>query len=200
VAPTDVFALVAAYVLGSLPVAYLAGRVRGIDIRTVGSGNVGATNAFRALGPLAGVITLVLDLAKGAGAVLVAEWLGAPAVLVAASGACAIAGHVFPAWLGFRGGKGVATAAGVFGVLSPVPTAFAALAFAVALFATRYVSLASLASAAVLSVLTWTTSATPGVPAAALASALLIGFAHRANVGRVLSGNEPRIAFRRSAY
>lgn len=192
-APTDVFLVVAGYVLGSLPVAFAVGRLHGIDIRAVGSGNVGATNAFRTLGPVAGAITLFLDIAKGAAAVLLAERIATTPAMVAAAGACAVAGHIFPVWLGFAGGKGVATAAGVFGLLSPEPVGYACLGFLAALGVTRYVSMASLVAAAILVVSATVTDTAPGVRGAAIVCALLIVHAHRGNIGRVLSGSEPKV-------
>ena len=192
--PIDAFLCLAAYLLGSLPVAFMAGRVHGIDIRRAGSGNVGATNAFRTLGVAAGAITLALDMTKGAAAVLLAERLATnPATMVPAAGVCAVIGHLFPVWLGFRGGKGVATAAGVFAVLSPAAVTLACLGFAVTLALTRYVSMASLAAAAVLVVATAAIGAPAGVRAAAAACTALVVYAHRANIRRVLRAAEPRV-------
>ena len=120
---------------------------RGIDIRLIGSGNVGAANAYRATGPGVAVLVVALDLAKGGCAVLIASRAGQGAGVQAASGVAAVLGHVFPVWLGFRGGKGVATSCGVFAVLAPVATALAGLVFVIAVWWTRYVSLGSVAAA-----------------------------------------------------
>src|SRR5258706_8084866 len=116
---TLLLVLVASYLAGSIPTGVLLGRLRGIDPRAHGSGNIGATNVARTLGKGLGVLTLVIDCAKGAGPVLVTRALDLPAEWVAAAGGAAVLGHVFPVWLRFKGGKGVATALGVFLSLAP---------------------------------------------------------------------------------
>ena len=142
-----------AYLLGSIPFGYLIVRAGGGgDVRETGSGGTGATNVTRRAGKWAGVLTLLLDALKGAAAVLVARALlagGAGANWwVAASALAVVGGHVFPVWLGFRGGKGVATGLGVFLVLAPLAVLCSLLAFAVIVWATRYVSLGSITAAA----------------------------------------------------
>ena len=112
-------ALIAAYLLGSIPFALIAGRLNGVDLRAVGSGNLGATNVFRTLGRSWGIAVMVLDIAKGAAAVLLADWLAGGSWWPIAAGALAILGHVFPVWTGFRGGKGVAVGAGALIGLVP---------------------------------------------------------------------------------
>lgn len=193
------------YLVGSVPFGYLAGRLRGVDVRTVGSGNIGATNVFRTLGPRFGVATFALDAAKGflaAWAVPRALWAlaaGAPppplAPLVAT--AAVLLGHGFPLFLGFKGGKGVATGLGC--ALAIVPhSAFAALAVWIAVFlATRYVSVGSIAAALAAAVLPWLLDRPAGTTACALVSALalLIVWKHRSNVRRLLAGNENRFCF-----
>ena len=142
--------LPAAYLLGSIPFAFLAVKWRrGVDIRTLGSGNVGATNAGRILGKPAAVAIYALDAGKGAASVLLARWLSAEAdpLLEVGAGLLAIIGHVFPIWLGFRGGKGVATTTGVFAALMPIAFLIAGGAWIVVAAVTRYVSLASIALA-----------------------------------------------------
>ena len=157
--------IIASYLIGSIPFSYLVVRmVAGADIRQHGSRNVGATNVARSFGKLPGVIALVLDLAKGYGAVALARWIVAqpqwplagsgPSPLesremwIALAGLIAVVGHVFPVWLRFHGGKGVATAAGVFLALDPIVFAAGAIVFLICIVATRFVSLASIVSAA----------------------------------------------------
>nr|MBA3767295.1 glycerol-3-phosphate 1-O-acyltransferase PlsY [Acidobacteriota bacterium] len=141
-----VLILVAAYLLGSIPFGYLIVRAKeGGDVRETGSGGTGATNVTRRAGKKAGIITLMLDAAKGAAAVLLARWLGTAGFeinwLVAGSAVLAVIGHCFPVWLGFRGGKGVATGVGVFLALSPLAVAGALVVFIFVVLMTRYVSL-----------------------------------------------------------
>jgi glycerol-3-phosphate acyltransferase PlsY len=145
-----VIAIVAGYLIGSIPFALLLGRRHGIDIRYVGSGNVGATNVLRAVGARAAMVTLLLDAAKGTIAVFIARQVAdEPSVAVLAALA-SIVGHVSPVWLRFRGGKGVATAAGAFGVLAPFALGVAMVAFGLTVWLTRFVSLGSIVAAATL--------------------------------------------------
>ena len=186
--------LVAAYLIGSVPFAYLlARRWRGIDVRHVGSGNVGATNVFRSTNVAGGLIVMALDMGKGLAAVLIARGLDPSPVSTAAAGLAAIVGHVFPVWIGFRGGKGVATACGVFAVLAPAATIAASLLFIGTLWWTRYVSLGSLVASAALGPVAYLTSAPfPTVISAVLAAALIAG-RHRGNLARLQSGTERRL-------
>lgn len=180
-------ALLIGYLVGSLPVGYLMTQVaRGVDLRRVGSGNVGATNVYRAGGRGMAVAVMVVDVAKGAIAVLVAG-NGDHAVV---AGAAAVVGHVYPVWLGFRGGKGVATAAGVFGVLSPWPTAIAAVVFGAMVARTRLVSLGSMAAMLVLPISEWLTPGAREIDLAATLVAGLILFRHRGNAARLWNGTE----------
>jgi len=200
-------ALTAAYGLGSIPFAFLAVRIlKGVDIRSVGSGNVGATNAGRVLGRPAAIAIYLLDAAKGAAAVWIGRALssGDPSV-EAGCGLLAIVGHVFPVWLRFRGGKGVATTTGVFAALVPAAFALAGGVWIVVAGATRYVSLASIALAVALPIAVIGLaperafgSHTP-ITALAAAAGLFVAVKHRANVRRVLEGTEPRIGERRAA-
>ena len=136
------------YLVGSIPFAFLAGRyVRGIDIRHVGSGNSGAANVLRTSGAAAALCVLLLDMAKGATAVLCLQRLTPGNEAPALAGFAAVVGHVYPVWLRGRGGKGVATAAGVFGVLTPLALLPATALFVCAVWVTRYVSLGSLLAA-----------------------------------------------------
>lgn len=179
-------AVVIGYTVGSLPIGFLIARARGVDLRRVGSGNVGAANVYRTAGLGIAMIVVAADLAKGAAAVIIA---GAGAHAVAAA-AAAVVGHVYPVWLGFRGGKGVATACGAFGVLSPWPTAIAAAAFGLTVARTRYVSLGSVVAAVVLPVVEWVTPSLRAVDIGATAVSLLILVRHRSNIARLWSRTE----------
>lgn len=133
------------YLLGAIPFAFLVVRwLSGVDIRQVGSGNVGATNVLRSTGMPAAALVLALDVAKGAAPVVVGQSLGAPPGVLGACALAAVLGHVFPVFLGFRGGKGVATAAGAIGAMSPAPMVAAVLVFGIAVVWKRYVSLGSM--------------------------------------------------------
>jgi len=199
--------LIAAYLIGSIPFGYLIVRMtRGGDVRETGSGGTGATNVSRRAGLAAGLLTLVLDAAKGAFAVLVAgvalshhratinvRWV------VAAAAIAVIAGHIFPVWLRFRGGKGVATAAGAFFMVAPFALLCAGLVFVLVVALTRYVSLASLAAAVMIPFFLWLQKwlVQPAADirpplTAAVVSALLIIFAHRGNIARLVDRSEPK--------
>ena len=181
------------YLVGSIPFAWLlARRTVGIDIRMAGSGNVGAANVYRTIG--AGVATIVatLDLVKGVCAVLLARRAGLSVAVQAASGVAAVIGHVYPVWLSFRGGKGVATACGVFVVLAPAATLMAGLAFVVTVWWTRYVSLGSVGAAVLLPPLAYLLAAPFAVVLAALLCTAVIVGRHRRNLSRLHSGTERR--------
>lgn len=199
-----VLILIAAYLLGSIPFGYLIVRAKeGGDVRESGSGGTGATNVSRRAGKLAGVITLLLDAAKGALAVWLARAMTAPDLRinwwVAAAAIIAVFAHCFPVWLAFRGGKGVATGVGVFLGLSPLALACAAAVFLLVVLTTRYVSLGSITAAAAFPLCVWllsvvanrTTSFAPVITAALACGALII-FMHRANIGRLLGGTESK--------
>ena len=186
--------VVLAYLIGSIPFGYLIVRGRiGADIRQTGSGGTGATNVSRRAGKAAGVVTLVLDALKGAAAVFVASRLTQNDWIVAAAAIAVIVGHIFPVWLGFRGGKGVATGAGVFLVLAPLAVLCAGVVFLAIVFATRYVSLGSMVGAATIPLFVWLQSDSRPLLIAAGLGALLIAFAHRGNIGRLAHGTEARI-------
>lgn len=188
----------ASYLAGAVPFAYLVPRrLGGIDVRRAGSGNAGAANVLRLAGaPLAGLV-LVLDVGKGAAAVLGARALGVDEGGQAVAGAAAVAGHVWPVWLGFRGGKGVAVAAGAFAVLAPAATAMAGALFVVVVSIGRYVSLGSLAAAAALPLLVLAVGGSAVAAGTAAAVATLIVARHRANLARLRSGTERRLVRRR---
>jgi glycerol-3-phosphate acyltransferase PlsY len=188
--------ILAAYLIGSIPFALILARRWGTDLRQVGSGNLGAANVMRASGVTAGVLVAALDIGKGAASVWMAERVGGDAALPAVAGLAAIVGHVYPVWLRFRGGKGVATACGVFSMLTPLAVPPALAIFAAVVWLTRYVSLGSvLASMAVPPIAYALGSPTPGVIAAAAASALIV-FRHRSNVSRIWMGTERRVGAR----
>lgn len=184
------------YLAGSVPFAYLLARRAGIDVRVAGSGNVGAANVLRTTGTWRAVAVMALDVSKGAVAVLLAYLTAGGQAAAAATGAAAIVGHIYPVWLRFHGGKGVAVAAGVFSVLSPVATAIAAALFLVTVWLTRYISLGSIAATIALPPAAWLSGEPRGVVAAAAGSGALILFRHRANVRRLRAGTERKIGAR----
>lgn len=184
-------AILLGYVIGSLPLGYLlAHRVTGIDLRHAGSGNVGAANVYRTSGLLIAIAVMLADMAKGAGAVLAMGAVGPAAV---ASGVAAVFGHVYPVWLGFRGGKGVATASGVFAVLAPVATLIAAVIFVLTVARTRFISLGSIVATALLPAIQWAVSGSRAVAIGATVVAVLILFRHRGNMARLRSRTERAI-------
>jgi glycerol-3-phosphate acyltransferase PlsY len=190
-------AIIAAYLLGSIPFALIVSRrMSGVDLRRIGSGNLGATNAARASGVAAGVVVVLLDAAKGAAAVIVARRLSSDSVAPAAAGFAAIVGHIYPIWLGFRGGKGVATACGVFSLLTPAAVPPALAIFMLTAWRTKYVSLASLLATIAVAPLAYATGSPAPVLTAALAASLVIVFRHRSNVLRLKAGSEPRFGVR----
>jgi glycerol-3-phosphate acyltransferase PlsY len=190
----SVLPVLVGYGLGSLPLGYLvASRAKGIDLRRVGSGNVGATNAYRTAGLAAALIVILVDVAKGASSVFFAARFASGAADPVAAGVAAIIGHVYPVWLRFHGGKGVATACGVFWMLAPLATAVSATLFVLVVWLTRYVSLGSvLATMALPPLAFFTDKSVPVVIGAGLA-ALLIVQRHRANLTRLQQGIEPRL-------
>lgn len=188
--------VVLGYLIGSIPFALVLARQRGLDLRKVGSGNLGAANVFRASGATAGVLVAILDIGKGVASVLMAEQLSDGPALPALAGLAAILGHIYPIWLRFRGGKGVATACGVFAVLTPLAAAPAFAAFIATVWITRYISLGSVIASVVLPPLAYTTGSSGPVVATAVAASILIVFRHRSNLARLASGTERRIGAR----
>jgi len=197
--------LATAYLLGSIPFGYLLVLIfRGEDVRQSGSGNIGATNVSRK-SPMLGALTLLLDAAKGFGAVQLAAHSGLPPTgpslmrLMAAAALLAIAGHMFPVWLKFRGGKGVATALGAFLGFVPLAVGVAVIIFIVVVLIMRRISLGSIITAALFPASVWTLDLThdPGVLALIGVAALLIIARHYKNILRLLSGEEPRFSFTR---
>lgn len=184
------------YALGSVPFAFLLARRAGIDVRVAGSGNVGAANVLRTSGTQLGVAVLALDITKGAASVLAAQLGGGSILAMAAAGAAAVVGHIYPVWLRFHGGKGVAVAAGVFSVLAPVATAWSAGMFLIVAATTRVFSAGSLAATITLPSIAWIVGAPLAVCIAATGVAALILFRHRGNMRRLLAGTERRIGER----
>jgi acyl phosphate:glycerol-3-phosphate acyltransferase len=195
---TLVLALIAAYALGSIPAAHLAGQWKGIDLRRHGSGNLGATNVFRVLGPRIGAAVFAFDMLKGAAPVLffwryVDPTILSPGVVQILCGVAAIAGHVRPLWLGFgKGGKGVATAGGVFLALAPIETGLALAAFALTLLASGYVSLGSMIAAVLLPLLLLIRDGISPLFVMCALIAVFVFWMHRANIERLRQGTENR--------
>jgi glycerol-3-phosphate acyltransferase PlsY len=192
---------VVSYLLGSVPTGYLAGRARGIDIRTVGSGNMGATNVFRVLGKTAGIIVLLIDALKGYAA---CAWVSglfagifkippeqADSVRILA-GICAVLGHNYTCWLGFKGGKGVATTTGVFLALAPLAIGIAVGTWIIVVAASRYVSVASITAAAVLGVTIWILKYDQCLRLVTTGLCVLAILKHKSNIQRLMNGTEQR--------
>ncbi|HEY7193120.1 MAG TPA: glycerol-3-phosphate 1-O-acyltransferase PlsY [Gemmatimonadales bacterium] len=188
----------ASYLLGATPTSYIAAKVgRGIDLREHGSKNLGATNVYRILGWKYAIPVALFDIAKGAAPVLV---FSHPAWLSVAVGAAAVLGHMFSPYVGFKGGKGVATAAGMFLALAPIAVLIAIPVWGVCLWLTGYVSLSSII--AVLTVPVWVALFQPNAPYvfwASIALVALIILAHRKNIVRLLAGTENRFRTRGAA-
>jgi glycerol-3-phosphate acyltransferase PlsY len=206
----------AAYLLGSIPTGYLVGRAKGVDIRSVGSGNIGATNVFRFLGRPAGIFVLFVDALKGFGAVaLVVNFHPelsefAPAVfgqghqpdasvregLGIVAGIAAILGHNYTCWLRFKGGKGIATSAGVYLALAPAAVGLALAAWILLFVITRYVSLASIAAAVALPAAVWFTEDSLALGVVTTGLGVMAIYKHKSNIQRLLAGTESRIHFK----
>jgi acyl phosphate:glycerol-3-phosphate acyltransferase len=197
--------LVSSYLLGSIPFGYLTGRLGGIDIRQAGSGNVGATNVVRVLGKRYGYPVFALDFLKGFGAVKISmliapgrppEW-NSPEILGILAALSSVLGHLYPPWLKFKGGKGVATSAGALLALTPVATLIGVAIWIIVFWLTRYVSLASITAAVVLPVVILVVSSQnqnkgrPLVYSSVCVAAVVI-WRHRSNLSRLMRGTEPR--------
>ncbi len=202
ISPSLLWIPAAAYLLGSIPFGLLLSKLFGAgDVRKAGSGNVGATNVARVAGPLAGIFTLALDGAKGAAAVwLAGRFANENAAWMVVAGLAALVGHCYPVWLRFRGGKGVATAAGMFLVLCPLAGLGAIGVFILVVMFWRYVSLGSIAAAAAMPMLIyflWAPHHAPPqmVTFGAFAAAILVVYKHDANIQRLVEGREPRFSF-----
>ena len=188
---TEATMMIFAYLLGSVPTGYLMGAWKGIDVRTVGSGNIGATNVARLVGKRQGILTLVADAAKGFIPVFAAIQLGfAPAAALV--GSAVFLGHLYPIFLKFQGGKGVATALGVFAGLAPLATLVLIVIFAAVALTSRIVSLSSMVAALAAPVTLWVFSYPPAVVGLSVLIASMIIVRHRGNLRRLLAGTEPR--------
>lgn len=192
-----------AYFSGSIPSGVWIGKTfKGIDIRTVGSKNSGATNAYRNLGAVYGIMTLVIDALKGYLPLLVASKIGVSEKYIVIIGLIAILGHSFSCFLNFKGGKGVATSLGVFLFLAPKAIGIATLGFLIVVFFTRYVSLSSITAAIILPIMTMILPAKDGVDKFTLSIlSVFIGvfviYKHKTNITRLLNGTESKIVFKK---
>jgi glycerol-3-phosphate acyltransferase PlsY len=186
-------AVAIAYLIGGIPFGLIIGRVMGgVDVREQGSGNIGATNVLRTTGPVAGALTLILDAAKAFFAVWLADRLsGGSEFWMSCAALAVLLGHAYSIWLGFKGGKAVASFVGAFAYLTPVPLIAVALLFIFVLWWTRYLSLGSIVMAGLFPVACWMILH-PGWPVllAALGAALLIIDRHRGNIARIRAGEE----------
>lgn len=185
-------AVLASYLVGSIPFGVVVGRARGIDVRRRGSGNIGATNVARNLGKKLGALVLLLDALKGALPVAGAAAWGLEPTAVAAVGVAAVVGHCAPIWLGFRGGKGVATSLGVLLVIDPPVTALAAFGFALVVAGTRMVSLGSLVAVAVVPLASLGLGRPASTVGVGLVVAVIVTVRHWDNIRRILRGTEHR--------
>lgn len=189
------------YLIGAIPVGLvLTQRLRGVDLRQAGSGNPGATNAYRTAGLAAALLVMGADVVKGAGTVVLASRLFDGAAAPVAAGVAAVLGHAYPVWLRFRGGKGVATAAGVFAVLTPWACALAAAVFVTTVWVTRYVSLGSVVATAALPPLALVTGAPVVVVAGGVVATMVIILRHRPNLARLHAGTERRLGEHLTAH
>ena len=185
--------IIAAYLIGSVPFAFLLARRRGIDLRLAGSGNVGASNVLRTSGVPLAVLAMALDGLKGTLAVLLAQGVGSGSAAPVAAGVASVLGHVYSPWLRFHGGKGVATAAGAFSMLAPMALGIASAVFVIAVLATRIISVGSISAAVTLAVVTFVTDSPRLVIAGACLAAGVILHRHRGNLSRLVAGTERRV-------
>ncbi len=198
-------AFILAYILGSIPTSYLMGKfIKKIDIRDFGSGNVGATNALRVLGTKIGIITLIIDIGKGILAVFMGKIIVAEPsnIVLIAFGLFAILGHIFTIFLKFKGGKGVATSAGVFIALSPLAVGIALIVFVLTVWISKYVSLGSILAALVLFLVELYLNITHSFENIELlififVIAAFIIIRHKSNIKRILAGNENKLSFKK---
>ena len=184
------------YLLGSVPSGLIIGKLSGLDVRKAGSGNIGATNVARLLGKTGGLLTLVGDTAKGFIPVLVVQQMGFSYSVTALVGVAAFLGHLYPIFLKFKGGKGVATSFGVLLGLAPLATMILLVVFAAVAFTTRIVSLSSMVTAVAAPLVLWLFYYSPTYVIVTAFMALMIVFRHYANIQRLLNGTEPRFGTR----
>ena len=184
--------IIGAYLLGSIPTGLLLAKAAGVDIRSTGSGNIGATNVYRTLGRNVGILTLLGDCLKGLIPVLVARHLEMGDALIAAAGTAAFLGHVYTIFLGFKGGKGVATALGVFLGVSPASVGIALIIFIAIVATTRYISLGSITAAAAMPFIITFLDRRPLIIAMTALIAILVIWKHRENISRLREGTESK--------
>jgi glycerol-3-phosphate acyltransferase PlsY len=198
-----VLTAIAAYFVGSIPTGYLLAKARGIDIRDSGSGNIGATNVFRVLGKTAGIVVLLIDALKGFVPARIFFLIGAAAQTqeyhAMVAGFFAIMGHNYTCWLRFKGGKGIATSAGVLLALVPGALGISLAAWLLVLAVSRYVSLASIVAAVVLPFAVWGTGQSNAMLGLATTFSVLAIYKHRANIGRLIAGTEHRLGSKKEA-
>ena len=193
----DLVLVAVAYLLGSIPFGVLVARTQGgVDIRRVGSGNIGATNVLRAVGKGAAALTLLADVGKGALPVALGRWLGVATPVLATIALAAVGGHLFPDFARFRGGKGVATTLGVVLVAMPVVGSLLILIWLAVATLSRYSSLASLTASVALPIFTWVLDGRPAMLALSGVLLALVVFRHRENIARLLAGTEGKIGQR----
>ena len=197
---------IAAYLLGSIPTGFLVAKARGIDIRAVGSGNIGAANTFRSIGKTAGIFVLVIDALKGFVAVeacgMILKCLGIAETDVEdhyriVAGISAILGHNYTCWLKFKGGKGVATTAGVYLALAPAALGIAVVVFILVVAIWRYTSLGSMLAAVALTIAVWFTRPDMCLRLVTIALCLLTLFKHQTNIQRLVAGKENKLEFKK---
>lgn len=197
---------VVAYLLGSIPTGFLVAKARGIDIRAVGSGNIGAANTFRAIGKTAGIVVLIIDALKGYAAVevcyLILSFFGITDATQVIhyrilAGIFAVLGHNYPCWLNFKGGKGIATTGGAYLALAPLAVLYALVAFILGFGLTRYTSVGSMCAALVLGVSVWLTQTDLTLRIITIALCVLALIRHRSNIKRLIAGTENRVEFRK---
>ena len=191
-----VLLIIFAYVMGSVPSGYILGKMSGIDVRSIGSGNIGATNVVRALGKGRGALTLFADAAKGYLPVWVALRLEVGAVTIVLVAIAAFLGHLYPLFLNLQGGKGVATALGALLASQPMATLVLIVVFGVAVLASRIVSLGAIAAAIAAPVVLWFFSQSPVFVAMGVFLSAMVILRHRGNIQRLLAGSEPRFGTR----
>jgi acyl phosphate:glycerol-3-phosphate acyltransferase len=195
----EIIVMIFSYLLGSIPTGYIVGALAGVDIRKVGSGNVGATNVARVVGKKRGLLTLIADVGKGFIPVFVAGRLGFSHTAVALVAILAFLGHLYPVFLKFQGGKGVATALGALLALAPMATVILMVVFALVVGSSRLVSLSSIVAALAAPITLWSLSYPPPVIATGVFFAVMITARHRDNIRRLFAGTEPRFGSRASS-
>ncbi|NLJ76612.1 MAG: glycerol-3-phosphate 1-O-acyltransferase PlsY [Peptococcaceae bacterium] len=194
----NILLIVVGYLVGSLPFSYIVGRLwAGVDIRLCGSGNVGMTNVWRNAGPVAGITALILDLGKGMLAVWLARMFGSNDLIVALAGVAVLAGHSWPIFLGFKGGKLVATGVGVITAISPSVGIIAMLTWIFVTGVTRYVSVGSIIAIVSIPFVMVVFRLEPPFLALGVLAAIFAVYKHIPNIKRLLVGTEPRIVFKK---